>query len=163
MNHLKNVIGLVISYAQSAFVPHWTITDNVIIGYECLHTIRGYKSSLVGMATLKLHLSKMFDKVEWSYLHCIMKKLGCHELWISQIMRCISSVTLSIRHLDRQVERGSLLLSSLLALLLSHFLMKKRYRERGSPCLIPLEGENESVGKLLCVLIMFGGPFNIDK
>lgn len=46
-NRLKNVIGLVVSEAQSAFVPHRAITDNVIIGHKCLYTIKSCKSGLI--------------------------------------------------------------------------------------------------------------------
>lgn len=95
-NRLKKIIGYAVSEVQSAFVPHRAITDNIIIGHECLHSIRGTKTGLNGMSALKLDLSKAFDRVEWSYLRCVMKKLGFHDHWISQIMRCLSTVTFSI-------------------------------------------------------------------
>lgn len=39
-NKLKQILHVVKSVNQSAFIPNKLITDNIIIGYECLHKIR---------------------------------------------------------------------------------------------------------------------------
>lgn len=41
-NYLQDVIGNCVDKAQSAFVPGWLITDNVLLAYELLH---GFKQS----------------------------------------------------------------------------------------------------------------------
>lgn len=91
-NRLKIFIGLVISDSQSTFIPNQTITDNVIIGHECIHYIKNNKYGVNGLAAFKLDLSKTFDRVEWYYLECFMRKLGFADRWIFQIMRCLSTV-----------------------------------------------------------------------
>lgn len=40
---LKTILHQIISPTQSAFIPNMLITDNIIIGYECLHKIRHSK------------------------------------------------------------------------------------------------------------------------
>ncbi|KAK2661448.1 hypothetical protein Ddye_000022 [Dipteronia dyeriana] len=74
-NRLRLVIGDVISENQSAFVPGRLITDNAIIGFECIHGIRT-RNRKAGSVALKLDMSKAYDHVEWGFISSMMLKLG---------------------------------------------------------------------------------------
>ncbi|KAH9734317.1 reverse transcriptase domain-containing protein [Citrus sinensis] len=95
-NRFKQVLHKIISPSQSAFIPNRLITDNIIVGYECLHKIRHCKSKRNGLIALKLDVSKAYDRLEWNFLEQTLEKLGFSQQWISLIMRCISSVSFSV-------------------------------------------------------------------
>ena len=85
-NRLKQMLHLVISPSQSAFIPNRLITDNIIIGYECLHKIRHSKGKKNGLLALKLDISKAYDRVEWNFLRFTMERLGFSSKWVDLIM-----------------------------------------------------------------------------
>ena len=82
---------------QSAFVPGRLSTDNVLIAYEMNHFMQNRRSGEEGYATLKLDVSKAYDRVEWQFMEKTMRKMDFHERWITIIMKCISTVTYRIK------------------------------------------------------------------
>ncbi|KAL5570762.1 hypothetical protein UlMin_020359 [Ulmus minor] len=91
-NRLRLVMNSVISKEQSAFIPGRLISDNAIIGFECLHVIKRKRSKKRGYLALKLDMAKAFDRVEWSFVQGIMLKFGFSEVSIRKIMACVTSV-----------------------------------------------------------------------
>lgn len=81
-NRLKNILDKIISEAQSAFTPGRLISDNVIVGHECLHAMKSTKGGRQGWAASKLDISKAYDRVEWSFLKEIMLKLCFDPQWV---------------------------------------------------------------------------------
>ncbi|KAK2657967.1 hypothetical protein Ddye_011019 [Dipteronia dyeriana] len=90
-NRFRCVIGEVVSDSQSAFVPGRLITNNVIIGHECMYALRTRRRKR-GSVALKLDMSKAYDRVKWGFLERIMMKLG---LWMRCVMGCVNSVSYS--------------------------------------------------------------------
>lgn len=68
---MSETLGSCINEAQKAFIPGRLISDNVLIAYEILHSLKMKKRGM-------------------------MKHLGFHEDWIVLVMRCVCSVTYSI-------------------------------------------------------------------
>ncbi|KAH9747206.1 reverse transcriptase domain-containing protein [Citrus sinensis] len=95
-NRLKHILHYVIAPTQSAFIPNRLISDNTIIGYECLHKIRHSKGKKHGLVALKLDVSKAYDRVEWPFLKQIMLRMGFSQRWVDRIMNCISTVSFSV-------------------------------------------------------------------
>ena len=96
-NRLKSVFSTIVSENQSVFTKGRFITDNVLVAFETTHHISQKKFGRVGEMALKLDMSEAYDRVEWTCLENIMRKMGVHQKIIEVIMRCITTVTYSIR------------------------------------------------------------------
>ncbi|KAH1055129.1 hypothetical protein J1N35_033194 [Gossypium stocksii] len=96
VTHMSSMLGSCIDEAQGAFIPGRLISDNVLIAYEVLHSLKMRKKRKRRNFALKLDMSKAYDRVEWDFLAGMMKHLGFHEDWIVLIMRCVCSVTYSV-------------------------------------------------------------------
>lgn len=80
-NRLKTVLDEVISPSKSTFVPGRSITDNVIIAFEMMHSIKRKNNGATGWLSLKLDISKAYDRVEWCFLDAMMLKLSFASQW----------------------------------------------------------------------------------
>ena len=54
------------------------------------------KFGKIGFMTMKLDMSKAYDRVERKFLLEIMDRMGFHFKWIGWILECLSSVSFSI-------------------------------------------------------------------
>jgi hypothetical protein len=82
---LKLILPEIISPNQSAFVPGRLITDNVLVAYECFHTIKKRGQGNNGICAIKLDMNKAYDRVEWGFLKDMMLRLGFSEVWVDMI------------------------------------------------------------------------------
>lgn len=96
-NRLKQILPEIIPPAQSAFVPGRLISHNILIAYEMTHYMRSKKKGKTGYAEVKLDMSKVYDRVEWRFLHDMMVQLGFQSGWVELVMKCISSVSYRIK------------------------------------------------------------------
>jgi hypothetical protein len=95
-NRLKQLLPFIISINQSAFVPGVLIMDNVLVAYEALHSMDTRMKGKKGFMVIKLDMGKAYDRVEWSYLEAMMRRMGFVEQWIRLIMTCVCSVSYSV-------------------------------------------------------------------
>ncbi|GMI84866.1 hypothetical protein HRI_002155900 [Hibiscus trionum] len=97
VNRMKHTIPFCINSNQAAFVQGRNITDNILIAHEIIHSINTGTSKSSRGAALKLDMEKAFDRVEWSFLENVMTRMGFASSWVSLIMRCISSVSFTVK------------------------------------------------------------------
>ncbi|KAK2634453.1 hypothetical protein Ddye_029245 [Dipteronia dyeriana] len=94
-NRLRKALSSVIEDTQSAFIPGKCITDNAMIGFECMHALQlKVNGENRGFMSLKLDMSKAYDRVEWSFLKRVMRCMGS-DRWISIIMDGVTTVRYS--------------------------------------------------------------------
>ncbi|KAL8152476.1 LOW QUALITY PROTEIN: hypothetical protein V2J09_010236 [Rumex salicifolius] len=62
---------------------------------ECFNSMK-YKFGRRGSMSIKLDMSKAYDRVEWYFCRKVMLKLGFHERWVEKILECVPS-QLSLR------------------------------------------------------------------
>lgn len=93
---MKNVLEKIISPTQATFVPNRLISDNVIIGFECIHHLNNRRKGKTGYIAMKLDMNKAYDRVEWSYIRRLMEKMGFAGSWIAEVMDCVKSIRYSV-------------------------------------------------------------------
>ncbi|CAM8916763.1 unnamed protein product [Rhodiola kirilowii] len=103
-NRLQEILPQVISESQCAFVKGRVITDNVLIAHEISHYIRSRRNQKVGWISVKLDISKAYDKLEWVFLERMMLKLGFNGIWVGKIMKCVKTVSYVVKMNDVVTE-----------------------------------------------------------
>ncbi|KAL0319750.1 UNVERIFIED_CONTAM: hypothetical protein Sradi_5236500 [Sesamum radiatum] len=93
-NRIKPFLDSIISKSQAIFVPGFLITDNVLTAFELNHCLKHKTKGKKGYVSLKLDISKAYDRVEWGFLERVLIR-GFHSNFINLIMLCVSSVPFS--------------------------------------------------------------------
>ncbi|KAK2658311.1 hypothetical protein Ddye_004844 [Dipteronia dyeriana] len=59
------------------------ITDNAMIGFECMYTLRRkFIWKKKGFISIKLDMAKTYDKVKWCFVEGMMRRIGSRRIWI---------------------------------------------------------------------------------
>jgi hypothetical protein len=96
VNRLRPAPDNIISPTQSAFVPGCLITDNVLIAFECIHSLQQLKREDRHFCAYKLDLTKAYDRADWEFLKNIMLKLSFHRKWVDWVMCCVTTVRFAV-------------------------------------------------------------------
>lgn len=102
-NRLKVFLPSIISANQSAFLPGRLISDNVVVSFEIMHFLKRKTKGKDGFMAIKLDMSKACDRLEWSYLRVVLSRLGFADRWINLIMYCVSFVSYSVLHNNKEL------------------------------------------------------------
>ncbi|GAU51576.1 hypothetical protein TSUD_414250 [Trifolium subterraneum] len=95
-NRLKCCLDKCVSQEQSAFVEGRSILDNALIAIEVIHALKRKTKGRRGELTLKIDISKAYDKVDWVFLRGVMTRMGFTDVWIRWVMMCVSLVNYSV-------------------------------------------------------------------
>ncbi|XP_026429856.1 uncharacterized protein LOC113326320 [Papaver somniferum] len=94
-NRLKPFMNNIISQNQSAFIPKRSISDNILLANEAIYSVN-HNDKVEGTASIKLDMSKAYDKLEWSFLEKVLRKMDLAENWIKLINQCVSTISYSV-------------------------------------------------------------------
>ncbi|XP_062028694.1 uncharacterized protein LOC133744637 [Rosa rugosa] len=95
-NRLKLILPHIISPLQSAFVSGRLTSDNTLVATEIAHFMKKLRRQANGFFSLKLDISKAYDRLEWQYLEAILLHLGFCQSWVSIVLATVKSVSYSI-------------------------------------------------------------------
>jgi hypothetical protein len=79
---LKVILPNIISHRQCAFISGRLITNNILLAYECINTMKKKKGNR-GLCSVQLDMQKAYDRVEWGFLEKCTMKLGFDQRWLS--------------------------------------------------------------------------------
>ena len=94
VSKLRPLLANLISPGQSAFVLDRWIAENQLVFHELLHSFKQRKVK-GGFVAMKVDLQKASDRVNWSFLKTVLLKFGFHEVFVCQVMQCVSTVSFS--------------------------------------------------------------------
>ena len=91
---LKDILPLMISKAQSAFLPGRLLAENVLLATDLVNGYTTHALSPRGM--LKVDLRKAFDSVRWDFIIAALRAIAIPESYISLISECLSTASFSV-------------------------------------------------------------------
>ncbi|GAA0155100.1 hypothetical protein LIER_12911 [Lithospermum erythrorhizon] len=71
------------------------LNDNILVAHEINHTIKHKRKGKDGWASLKLDMSKAYDRVEWRFIDRVICALGFPDKIVSLVLSCVTTVTYS--------------------------------------------------------------------
>lgn len=169
-NRIKKVLPEIISSNQSAFIPKRLRTDNIMVAYEMLHSVKIRQKGKMGSMTIKLDMSKVYDRVECTFLEAMLIWLGFGEKISSLVMRCVSPVSYSVlvngkagmklipSRGIRQEDHLSPYLFIICTRGLSQLLLKVESQGDIRDCGVSRETKSESPFYLLMIVCCFAKP-----
>lgn len=91
---LKEILPLMVSNSQSAFLPGRLLAENVLLATDLVNGYNTQASSPRGM--LNMDLRKAFDSVRWDFILAALRAIAISETYIELIVECLSTASFTI-------------------------------------------------------------------
>jgi len=88
-------MSCLIGLYQNAFVPGQLLGDGFLMANEIIHYIKSNRRGPL-VAALKFDLNKTYDRLKWDFIEAVLRQVCFLELWISIIMKCMTTASYSI-------------------------------------------------------------------
>lgn len=92
-SRFKQILPMIVSPTQGAFVEGRLISNNLLIAHEMVHGLRTNPNCKEDFIAIKTDMSKAYDQVEWSFIERLFQRMGFDSKWIAWIMYCVRSVS----------------------------------------------------------------------
>ncbi|KAL9668408.1 hypothetical protein QQ045_002789 [Rhodiola kirilowii] len=102
---LQPILDQIISPFHSAFIKGRIISDNIVVAHEISHYMRSRRDDKNFYASIKVDMSKAYDRVEWMFLERLLLKLGFEDKWVARVMLCVNSVSYQVKVNDKLSTR----------------------------------------------------------
>lgn len=93
-SRLKEILPLMVSKSQSAFLPGRLLAENVLLATDLVNGYNTQNQTPRGM--LKVDLRKAFDCVRWDFIIASLRAIAIPEGYISLIKECLSTASFSV-------------------------------------------------------------------
>ncbi|CAM8982260.1 unnamed protein product [Rhodiola kirilowii] len=94
---LKDSLPEIISQSQSDFVKGRLTSDNILVAHELANVLTHRKLGQDGLLSLKIDMSKAYDRVDWMFLERILLKMGFDETWVRRVLKCVCSISYKVK------------------------------------------------------------------
>lgn len=95
VNRIQPLMPKLVGPNQNSFIPGRSITDNVILAQEVVHSMQ-YKRGRKGWMLLKLDLERAYDMLRWDFIIDTLHDVGLPECWIGWISECITTSSMRV-------------------------------------------------------------------
>lgn len=93
-SRIRPLLDQIIHSSQSAFIPHQSILDNIIINHEIMCHFKARKERK-GYIAVKVDMAKAYDMVEWDVLLKILELHGFDKQFYQLIHKFLASTHFS--------------------------------------------------------------------
>lgn len=95
VNRLKLLIQKWVLLNQSSFVPGQSITDNIVVAQDIIHSMRS-KDGKKGWMAVKIDMEKAYARLDWSFIAETLNDIGIPGNLQHLIVHCINSSIMQV-------------------------------------------------------------------